>query len=310
MNKSKILLSFFILTLILITGLFTSCSKSSPTEDTPLKATLEFLFSEDSFSIKHATWCQSGLIYYISTSESSDSAKLCELNPGSGTRRIILDEVYGPLDGYKDGRIAVMETATNCIVIDSTGEILWERSTGSTVNTISFSSDGEGLYLGKNGLVLYYSLDVPVQVDTILTNAGPFSISPNDSFIIYTKDTTISGELYHIFIKYDIVTGVKNIILQERYSEGFDIHPSEYNQIAIGLRGNGIYKDIGRKILLYRMNYGIGRVFEASPSDTCSIFVNSWSPEGSELLITVQPYVPGNPATPLPEELWLARDLY
>ena len=48
------------------------------------------------------------------------------------------------------------------------------------------------------------------------------------------------------------------------------------------------------------------RTWKVAPFDTCEAFVSGMSPDGTRLLITVTPYLPGDPNWSLDPELWIA----
>ena len=65
-------------------------------------------------------------------------------------------------------------------------------------------------------------------------------ITQNDSFIVYTKETSEGGNPMHIFYKYELATGIKYLILKANYTEGFDTNPISPEWLAIGKRGDRV----------------------------------------------------------------------
>jgi hypothetical protein len=160
--------------------------------------------------------------------------------------------------------------------------------------------------------LLFISLTDSTHVDTVLNDIqlGSFRITKNDSAVIYINETEEGGEPYHLFYKYNIESRIESFILKEKYTEGFDVNPVSPEWLAIGKRGDGVYEFMGRRILLYNMNNGEKRLFEAYPYKKSYIYVNSWSPDGSKILLVVTPYLSGDPIRPLPTEIWIAKGLF
>lgn len=292
------------------------CGRSSTgLEYTYQEATLELLLKEDSTSFSCPIWASSGNIYYIASSEDT-IFELRELNPETGFNKLIKQGVIGPLAVSKDGKIAaLLDDMNTIIVMDSIGEILWEKDVEALVVSLAFSSDNEGLYLyrmsrgGSTEPIIFFSLNDSTVVDTVLLDAGPFKITANDSFLIYIKETTEGGNPIHTFYKYELATGTQYLILKVNYTEGFDINPVSPELLAIGKRGDGYYQFMGRRIFVYNMNFSIGKIFEAHPYEDCYIYVSSWSPDGDKVLLLVTPFIPDDPIIPLCPELWIAKDI-
>ncbi len=306
---------FPLYSIIMVT--WAGCSKPStePNNYTYPKATLELLLKEDSTFFSYPVWSRSGSIYYIAHPQDTNPSDLWILNPETASKRLVKQGIEGPIAVSKDGKIALLEDINRLIVVDSTGEVQWQKEIGCWIISLAFSSDNEGIYLCKmeNGQspahLLFVSLVDSTRIDTILQDAGPFRITQNDSFIVYTKQTSEGGNPIHIFYKYVLATGTKYLILKANYTEGFDINPISPEWLAIGKRGDGNYQFLGRRILLYNMNYGIGRIYEAHPYEESYIYVSSWSPDGEKVLLVVTPYIPGDPIIPFSTELWIAKDI-
>ncbi|MCK4235039.1 hypothetical protein KAU34_09340 [candidate division WOR-3 bacterium] len=295
------------LLVILVTS---GCSKTSTPEPFEYpKATMELLLQEDSTSLSYAVWASSGRILYIAYPQDSDSSNLWELNPETGSSRLIKEDVDGPISVSNNGKIAAVENSNTIVVIDSTGEIFWQKYIGYWILSLAFSSDNNGIFFCKNDNLLFVTLNDSSLIDTIILDAGPFRITQNDSIIIYRKESIQGGNTYHTYYKYKFFTGVTNLILKENYTEGFDINPVLTDILAIGVMGSGDYQFMGRRIFAYNMKHSIGRIFEAYPYDESYIYVSSWSPEGDKVLLIVTPYIQGDPIIPLSDELWIAKDI-
>ena len=311
----RLRIPLFLILSSMVVGLI-GCDKSSTAPPyTYPEATLELLLKEDSTSFSCPEWAASGNIYYIA-SRKETIFELWELDPGAGSKRFIKEGVVGPLAVSRDGKIAaLLENTKTVVVMDSTGEIVWEKEPEFLIVSLAFSSDNQGLYLyGEPGgyapkPIIFFSLNDSTQVDTLLQDAGPFKISSNDSFLIYTKETTEGGNPIHTFYKYEIKTEMEYLILKVNHTEGFDINPVSHDLLALGKRGDGEEQFLGRRILLYHMDVSIGNIFEAHPYEESYIYLCSWSPEGERISIVVTPFIPGNPIIPLPSEIWIVKDI-
>jgi hypothetical protein len=298
--------AFFLLSALIF---ITACSRSSTGTYKELEATLELLVREDSVSFSNPFWAPSGLVYYLASPENGDSTALWEHHPETGEKRLITRGVTGPIAVAHDGKIAVLETSYRIVILDSTGAEVWAINVGSSVSGISFSADNEEIYYCKNGNLLVMSIGSSQPRDTILKGITAFRKCPDDSIFIYYRIST-KGVLLHSFYKYDIMTGEHSVILEEGFAAGFDLNPASIDELAVGLAGTNTEELLGRRILVYHINYGLGRVFEAYPYDESFMSVESWAPDGSALLITVTPYLEADSLIPLPKEIWIARDIY
>lgn len=283
------------------------CSHTPPSTYPDLEATLTLVAQQDSVALRYPVWAQSGMVYYVAYPENGDSTELRELNPVSGAERVIATGVEGPIAAAGDGKIAALEASYRIIVYDSLGIEVWAMNVGSTISALAFSADNNELYYCKNGLLLLISIGSSSPHDTILQGITRFSKSPNDSIFIYRSPTPDS---LHTFYKHDIYTGNVSLILQEGLSAGFALNPATIDELAVGVAGLPPEQLLAKRILLYHIDYTIGRIFESVPSDNSSLSVESWAPDGSALLITITPYLEGDPITPLPEEIWMAEDIY
>lgn len=281
-------------------------------------ATLELILREDSTSFFFPTWAPFGNIVYIMCSKDTTLSGLWMLNPETNTKRLIKQNIGGPIATSADGKIAGLSFNT-LIVFDTLGNTIWHKYIpGRWIIWLAFSRNNDGIYLSKtiDGQqrvpLLFISMTDSTQVDTILNDIqlGNFRITKNDSAVIYINETVEGGEPYHLFYKYKFASRIQSFILRENYTEGFDVNPVSPEWIAIGKRGNGLYEFIGRRILLHNMNNRENRLFEAYPYKKSYIYVCSWSPDGSKILLDVTPYVGGDPIRPLPSELWIAKDLF
>ncbi len=304
-NRSIILLCYILL--ITLSG----CLDFS--NDNVQKATLELILREDSTSFFCPAWAPSGNILYIMSSPDTTLSGLWMLNPETNLKRLIKQNIGGPIAVSTDGKIAGL-SYNSLIVFDTLGNIIWHKYIpGQCITQLAFSCNNNGIYLskiiGERVPLLLISLADSTYVDTILNDIqlGSFRITKNDSAVIYINEAEEGGEPYHLFYKYNIESQIRSFILKEKYTEGFDVNPVSQEWLAIGDRGNGF---LGKRILLYNMNNGEKRLFKAYPYKKSYIYVNSWSPDGSKILLVVTPYLSGDPIRPLPTEIWIAKDLF
>ena len=286
------------------------CSRNPSSTYPELEATLTLLAKEDSVSLLYPVWAPSGLIYYIAYPENGDPTELRELNPETGTEYLIAEGVGGPIAVSANGKIAALETNYRIIVYDSLGLEIWAMNVGSSISAIAFSADDEEIYYCKNGILLLISIGSSAPRDTILEDIVAFRKSSNDSIFISYRISSVNGVLLHTFCKYDAITGEEFIILQEGFAAGFAMNPASIDELAVGVAGAHNGQLLGKRILLHHINHGIGRIFESCPYDDSYLHVESWAPEGTALLITVTPYLEGDPIISFPEEIWIAKDIY
>jgi hypothetical protein len=285
------------------------CSRTSTSTYPELEATLTLLAKQDSVAIRYPAWASSGMVYYVAYPENGDSTELREHDPVTGAVRVIAKGVTGPIAVAADGKIAALQAAYRIIVYDSSGAEIWAMNVGASISTIAFSADADAIYYCKNGMLLLISIGSSFPHDTIMEEITAFSKSPNDSIFIYCRITPANGDSLHTFYRYEAASGEQSIILQEGFSSGFSLSPASTDELAVGVTtDNG--QLLARQILLLHINHGIGRIFESSPYDHCYLRVSSWDPEGTALLITVTPFVEGDPTSVFPDEIWIAKDMY
>lgn len=289
--------------------LFSSCSRTSTSSYPRLEATLSLFAKQDSVALRYPVWAPSGLIYYVAYPKEGDSTKLIEYDPETADDRIVAESVRGPIAVAVDGKIACLETGYRLIVYDSTGAEVWAQNVGSTVSGLSFSYDGDTIYFCKNGSLLLISIGGGSPHDTLLEGIIGFSKSPDDSIIIYGRMTAGNGDSLYTFYRYNTVTGEQTLILQGGKPAGFTLNPASIDKLAVGMAAAD-EQLLPKQILLYHIDHGIGRIFSSSPYDLASLNVESWKPDGTILLITVTPYIEGDPPVPLPEEIWMVQDIY
>jgi hypothetical protein len=299
-----------ILVPFLLLALLLGCSRTPSGTYEQLEATLTLIAKQDSVALLYPVWAPSGLIYFVAYPENGDSTELRELNPTTGAERVVAAGIGGPIAVAADGKIAALETSYRIIVYDSLGMEVWATNVGSTISSIAFSANSDELYYCKNGTVLLISIGSPSPHDTILKEITAFSKSFNDSIFIYVSISSANGDSLHTFYKYDAVTGEQSIILQEGFSAGLALNPTSADELAVGVVAASSGQLLAEQILLYHIDHGIGRIFESSPYDESYLHVASWTADGTALLITVTPYLAGDPITPLAQEIWMAEDIY
>lgn len=295
---------------LLLLSLLSGCSRTPSSTYPVLEATLTLLAKQDSTDLQYPAGASSGLVYYVAYPENGDSSRLTELNPATGAERIVARGVGGPLAVAADGKIAALETGYRIVVLDSSGTEVWATNVGGTITTMAFSANGDDIYYCKNGTLLVITIGSAQPHDTILKGIESFSKSPNDSIFIYHSVASSNGDSLHSFYKYDAVSGEQSIILQEGSASGFALNPGAFDELAVGVARPDNGQLLAKQVLMYHINHGIGRVFESSPYEDSYLLVASWAQEGTALLITVTPYIAGDPITPLPREIWMAEDIY
>jgi hypothetical protein len=300
------MIALAILLLVSLVG----CSRTPSNTYPPLEATLNVLAQREGMALRYPVWASSGMVYYMAYPEDTGSTELTQLNPATGVKRVIAEGILGPLAVAEDGKIAALEMRYRIIVYDSTGIEVWAMNVGDSISSIAFSSNSNELYYCKNGDLLLIAIGGSSPHDTVLKQIAEFSKSPDDSIFIYRTVTAANGDFLHTFYKYDSYTGETTRILQEGFSAGFALSPVSMDVLAVGAAGANSEQELARQILLYHIDHGIGRIFESSPYPDCYLYVESWEPEGNELLITVTPFLPGDPIIPLPSEIWTAQDIY
>ncbi len=286
-----------------------SCTRSTTSSYPRLKATLSLLAQQDSTALRHPVWAPSGFVYYISHPLHGDTTYLVRHDPLTHHEQIVAESVRGPLAVAADGKIACLESSYRMIVFDSTGIEIWAQNVGSTVSHLAFSADNDTIYYCKNGSLLRISIGSASPHDTLLKEIAGFSKSPHDSVIIYLRMVTANGDSLPTFYKYDMATGEQTLILQEGSASGFALNPVSMSELAVGVTVANELSLPGH-ILLHHIDHGLGRIFEATPYDLAAIHVESWEPEGTILLMTVTPLIEGDPPITLPEEIWMAEDIY
>jgi len=115
----------------IIMVMWAGCSKPSTEPNyTYPKATLELLLKENSTSFSYPVWSRYGSIYYIAHPQDTNPSDLWVLNPETVSKRLVKQGVEGPIAISKDGRIALLEDINRLIVVDSTGEVQWQKEIG------------------------------------------------------------------------------------------------------------------------------------------------------------------------------------
>ena len=263
-------------------------------------AGLTRLLREDSTSICGFTWTESGRIYYqVGCRVDSSRSGLWVMDAASHTSRRI-SSASGGLDVSGDTLLATMDGNNTIVVMDSLGNTRWRRDVERWVFALHLSSDCKHIYFSK--LVGPMLLDLlrttlvdSAPIETVMTDVGSWFRFEGDTALQYLdKDDNL--------IQVDIRTGTR----PESTNAGGAWNPSVPDYVAIGERGDGWYRFTGRRATILDLRRHTRRTWEIAPYDTCDVSVSGLSPDGTKLLITVTPFIPGDPSRPLDPELWIA----
>lgn len=264
-------------------------------------AGLTRLLREDSTSVCGFTWTESGHIYYeVRCRVDSSRSGLWVMDAASHVSRHISSAAGDRLDVSGDTLLATMDGNNTIVVMDSLGNTRWRRDVERWVFALHLSSDCKHIYFSK--LVGPMLLDL---LRTTLVDSAPIETVMTDvgSWLRFEGDTALQylDKDYNL-IQVDIRTGTR----PESTNAGGAWNPSVPDYVAIGERGDGWYRFMGRRATILDLPRHTRRTWEIAPYDTCDVSVSGLSPDGTKLLVTVTPFVPGDPSRPLDPELWIA----
>jgi hypothetical protein len=271
-------------------------------------AQLTRLLKEDSTAISgfHGyTWTAAGHIYYQARCPTDTSRSgLWVMDAATHTSRRVSPVTGDMLDLSGDTLIAAMDGNNTIVVMDTLGNTRWRRDIERWIFGIHLSVDCRRIYFSK--LVAPMLLDLlctaltdSAPIETLLTDVGSYLRFEGDTAVVYLDGVD--------FIRADLRTGA----LSKSLDFGDDVqgmawNPSSPDYLAVGGRGTWPHAGRGRVATLINLRNRSRRTWKVVPFDTCEAYVSGMSPDGTKLLITVTPYLPGDPNWSLDPELWVA----
>jgi hypothetical protein len=272
-------------------------------------AQLTRLLREDSTSISGFygyTWTASGHIYYQANCRTDASRTgLWVMDAATRTSRRVSPVTGDRLDLSGDTLIAAMDGNNTIVVMDSLGNTRWRRDVERWIFDIHLSEDCSRIYFSK--LVgpmlrdlLCTALTDSAPIETVLTDVGAYLRFEGDTAVVYPGDAGT-------FVRADLRTGARSRSIEygERGS-GIAWNPSAPDYLAVGQNGSSPYTYVGRLATIINLRTNTRRTWQVAPYDSCEASVSGMSPDGTKLLITVTPWIPGDPYRPLDPELWIA----
>lgn len=272
-------------------------------------AQLTRLLKEDSTSISGFygyTWTASGHIYYQANCRTDTSRTgLWVMDAATRTSRRVSPVTGDRLDLSGDTLIAAMDGNNTIVVLDSLGNTRWRRDVERWIYGIHLLGDCSRIYFSKQVGprlldLLCTALTDSAPIETVLTDVGTYLRFEGDTAVVYTDSADD-------FVRADLRTGArsKSIDFGERV-RAIAWNPSAPDYLAVGQNGDGRYVYVGRRARMLNLRKHTRRTWEVAPFDTCEAYVSGMSPDGTKLLITVTPWIPGDPYWPLDPELWIA----
>jgi hypothetical protein len=246
-----------------------------------------------------ALWGPTGSIYFLSWSD--NHFQLWRLNPWTGERQALRSGLNGPFAESPEGRIAVTEGFDTVVLLDFQGREIWRRSFDVTLNHLAFSRLGDGLYVSVMGDLLFVPLDDPARTDTIARGIGPFCLADRDSFLVYGDIVSDTSGFHYFMHMLFLKSGRDTVVLTRDHVGGFDLNPRHPAWLAV---------EGYNEVIVHNLLTGAEIVLAPRPYDSTSVRLNTWSPDGSDLLLTVGQLVgEGFPLWIENEELWVADDV-
>jgi hypothetical protein len=266
------------------------------------------LLREDSTAISGFygyTWTAAGHIYYqVRCPTDTSRSGLWVMDAATRTSRRVSPVTGDRIEVSGDTLITTMDGNNTIVVMDSLGNVLWRRDIERWIFAIHLSEDHSRIYFSK--LVAPMLLDLlstaltdSAPIETLLTDVGSYLRFEGDTAVVYLEGVD--------FIRADLRTGA----LSKSIDFGNDVqgmawNPSNPDYLAVGRRGSWPHTGPGRVATIINLRNHTQRSWKVAPFDTCEAFVSGMSPDGTKLLITVTPYIPGDPYWSLDPELWIA----
>jgi hypothetical protein len=271
-------------------------------------AEMTLLLKEDSTSISGFygyTWTASGHIYYRVDCRTDTSRNgLWVMDAATFASRRVSPVSGELIDLSGDTLIAAMDGNNTVVVMDSLGNIRRRREIERWIFAIHLSADRDRIYFSKLVAPMYLDLLRAALVDsapveTVLTDVGSYLRFEGDTAVVYLE----GGD----FIRADLRTGARSKALDfGDDAQGMAWNPSSPDYLVVGRRGSWPHTGRGRVATILNLRNHSSRTWKVAPFDTCEAYVSAMSPDGTKLLITVTPYIPGDPYRTLDPELWIA----
>jgi hypothetical protein len=271
-------------------------------------AQLTRLLREDSTSISGFygyTWTAAGHIYYqVRCPTDTSRSGLWVMDAASRTSRRVSPVTGDRIEVSGDTLITAMDGNNTIVVMDSLGDIRCRRDVERWIFAIHLSEDHSRIYFSK--LVAPMLLDLlrtaltdSAPIETLLTDVGSYLRFEGDTAVVYLDGVD--------FIRADLRTGFRSKSIDFGDDvQGMAWNPSIPDYLAVGRRGSWPHTGSGRVATIINLRNHNQRSWKVVPFDTCEAFVSGMSPDGTKLLITVTPYIPGDPNWTLDPELWIA----
>jgi hypothetical protein len=271
-------------------------------------AQLTRLLREDSTAISGFyghTWTASGHIYYqVRCPADTSRSGLWVMDAEARTSRRVSPVTGDRIELSGDTLITTLDGNNAIVAMDSLGNVRWRRDVERWIFAIHLSKDHSRIYFSK--LVAPMLLDLlctaltdSAPIETVLTDVGSYLRFEGDTAVVYLDGVD--------FVRADLRTGARSRSIDFGDNvQGMAWNPSNPDYLAVGRRGSWPHTGSGRVATILNLRNHTRRSWKVAPFDTCEASVSGMSPDGTKLLITVTPYLPGDPSWSLDPELWIA----